>query len=59
MMTSDTNGRPDTSHAGLLAGHPLVSFFLIAYAAAWLVWAPVVLSGTGAGLEEVLPEVHV
>ena len=50
MMTSDTNGRPDTSHAGLLAGHPLVSFFLIAYAAAWLVWAPVVLSGSGAGL---------
>ena len=50
MMTSDTNGRPDTSHARPLAGHPLVFFFLIAYAAAWLVWAPVVLSETGAGL---------
>ena len=50
MMTSDTNGRPDTSHAGPLAGHPLAFFFLIAYAAAWLLWAPVVLSETGAGL---------
>jgi uncharacterized protein len=50
MMTSDTDGRPDTSHAGLLARHPLVCYFFIAFVAAWLVWAPVVLSATGAGL---------
>lgn len=49
-MTSDADARPNTSLAGLLARHPLVFFFLIAFAAAWLVWLPVVLSTTGTGL---------
>jgi uncharacterized protein len=49
-MSSDTNGRPSAIHMGLPTRHPLVFFFLIAFVAAWLVWAPVVLSATGAGL---------
>ena len=35
---------------GVLARHPLVSFFLIAYAGAWLLELPIVLSRTGTGL---------
>ena len=50
MMTSDANARPHTSRTGLLARHPLVFFFVIAYAGAWLVEMPVVLSQTGTGL---------
>src|SRR5919199_1633874 len=38
------------SGEGLLARHPLVFFFLIAYAGAWLVEVPVALSETGTGL---------
>ena len=34
----------------MLARHPLVFFFLIAYAGAWLVELPVVLSRPGTGL---------
>ena len=34
----------------LLARHPLVSYFLIAYAYSWLAWMPLVLSEDGAGL---------
>jgi membrane protease YdiL (CAAX protease family) len=34
----------------LLARHPLVSFFVMAYAFSWLVWMPLVLSEDGAGL---------
>jgi uncharacterized protein len=34
----------------LLARHPLVSFFVMAYAFTWLVWAPWVLGEDGAGL---------
>ncbi|HEY0575820.1 MAG TPA: type II CAAX endopeptidase family protein [Pseudonocardia sp.] len=49
-MTSDANARPHTSRTGLLARHPLVFFFVIAYAGAWLVEMPVVLSQTGTGL---------
>jgi membrane protease YdiL (CAAX protease family) len=49
-MSSDTNGRPSAIHTGLPTRHPLVFFFLIAFVAAWLVWAPVVLSATGTGL---------
>jgi membrane protease YdiL (CAAX protease family) len=38
-------------YKGLLARHPLVFFFIIAYAGSWLVWMPVVLSeGDGVGL---------
>ncbi|WP_445189271.1 hypothetical protein ACTXG6_19785 [Pseudonocardia sp. Cha107L01] len=47
MMTSDADPQARTSHTGLLACHPLVFFFVIAYAGAWLVELPVVLSQTG------------
>lgn len=49
-MTSDADPRPHTSRAGLLARHPLVFFFVIAYAGAWLVEVPLALSQTGTGL---------
>jgi membrane protease YdiL (CAAX protease family) len=42
--------RPDDARPGVLAGHPLVSFFVIAFAGAWVVELPVVLSRTGTGL---------
>jgi membrane protease YdiL (CAAX protease family) len=48
MATADA--RPHTSDAGLLARHPLVFYFVIAYGCAWLVELPVVLSRTGTGL---------
>jgi membrane protease YdiL (CAAX protease family) len=45
-----TGAGPTTVRAGLVARHPLAFFFIIAYAGAWLVEAPVVLSRTGTGL---------
>ena len=45
--------QPAAPHRGikaLLARHPLVSFFVIAYAGTWLVELPYVLSDYGAGL---------
>jgi uncharacterized protein len=38
------------SGEGLLTRHPLVFFFLIAYAGSWLVEVPIALSETGTGL---------
>src|SRR3954468_15911077 len=35
---------------GLLARHPLVSFFVMAFAFSWIVWSPWVLSEDGLGL---------
>src|SRR3712207_7138228 len=35
---------------GLLARHPLVSFFVMAYAFSWIVWSPWVLSEEGVDL---------
>ena len=49
MTTSEAVG-PDTARRGVLARHPLLFFFLIAFAATWLVEATVVLSQTGTGL---------
>jgi membrane protease YdiL (CAAX protease family) len=49
MTTSETAGA-DTARGGVLSRHPLSFFFLIAFAGAWLVEAPVVLSRTGTGL---------
>ena len=45
--------QPDAPSRGinaLLARHPLVFYFLFAYAFAWLVWVPLALSQDGAGL---------
>src|ERR687891_645099 len=35
---------------GLVAQHPLISFFVMAYAFSWIVWSPWVLSEEGVGL---------
>jgi uncharacterized protein len=37
-------------YKGLLARHPLVFFFVIAYAFSWLAWLPLLLSEDGVGL---------
>ena len=50
MTTSRVGSRSDEARPGLLARHPLVFFFVIAYAGAWLLELPVVLSRTGTGL---------
>jgi uncharacterized protein len=42
--------RPASAPQGLLARHPLVSFFVMAYAFSWIVWTPWVLGEDGAGL---------
>ena len=40
-VTTDTAAeRPGTPREGLLARHPLVFFFIIAYAGSWLVALP-------------------
>jgi membrane protease YdiL (CAAX protease family) len=38
------------TRTGLLARHPLVSFFVMAYAFTWIAWSPWVLSEEGVGL---------
>jgi membrane protease YdiL (CAAX protease family) len=50
MTTPDVGAPPDEARTGVLARHPLAFFFLIAYAGAWLLELPVVLSRTGTGL---------
>jgi len=50
MTTPEVAAPPDDARTGVLARHPLVFFFLIAYAGAWLLELPVVLSRTGTGL---------
>jgi membrane protease YdiL (CAAX protease family) len=42
--------QPAYARQSLLARHPLVSFFVMAYAFSWLVWTPWVLGEDGAGL---------
>lgn len=49
MTTSDV-ARPGEARTGVLARHPLVWFFAIAAAGAWIVELPVILSRTGTGL---------
>src|SRR3712207_4467334 len=51
MTTADNAAqRPSAAREGLLARHPLVSFFVIAYAGSWLVELPYVRFADGAGL---------
>jgi len=51
MATLDTAApRPGAARESLLARHPLVFFFLIAYAGTWFVELPYVLSEDGSGL---------
>jgi len=53
-MATATPVQPDAPRRGikaLLARHPLVFYFIIAYAFTWLAaWLPFVLSEDGAGL---------
>ncbi len=50
-MTTDAAAeRPDAAREGLLARHPLLFYFIIAYAGSWLVWMPLVLSERGTAL---------
>src|SRR4051794_38761561 len=51
VTTTDTAApQPGAAREGLLARHPLVFFFTIAYAGTWLVELPYVLSEDGSGL---------
>src|SRR5919199_4235549 len=50
MSVGNTSARPASPHRGLLARHPLISFFVMAFAFSWIVWSPWVLSEDGAGL---------
>jgi membrane protease YdiL (CAAX protease family) len=50
MTVDDASVQPASPLGGLLARHPLVFYFLIAYAGSWLVWMPLVLSEDGVGL---------
>jgi membrane protease YdiL (CAAX protease family) len=50
-MTIDTAAqRPGAAREGLLARHPLISFFVMAYAFSWIAWSPWYLSEEGVGL---------
>jgi uncharacterized protein len=49
-MTTDATPLPDAAREGLLARHPLVSFFVLAYAGSWLFQVPAALSEGGVGL---------
>jgi hypothetical protein len=50
MTTANASERPATTRGGLLARHPLVFPFLIAYAGTWLIAVPLALSANGVGL---------
>src|SRR5215211_6365589 len=50
MTTANASERPATARGGPLARHPLISYFLLAYAGSWLVTVPVALSANGVGL---------
>src|SRR5919107_6462393 len=51
LTTTDTAAqRPDAAREGLLARHPLISFFGMAFAFSWIAWSPWVLSEEGVGL---------
>ena len=51
MTTVDDNAQqPGAAREGLLARHPLISFFVLAFAFSWIAWSPWVLSEDGVGL---------
>src|ERR671926_155693 len=50
MSVSNTSARTAPPQRSLLARHPLISFFVMAFAFSWIVWSPWVLSEEGVGL---------
>jgi hypothetical protein len=50
MSTSNASVQVATSQRSLLARHPLISFFVMAYVFTWIVWSPWVLSEEGVSL---------
>jgi CAAX protease family protein len=46
----DVPAQPEPTRRSLLARHPLVGFFVMAYAFTWIVTSPWTLGGAGAGL---------
>jgi len=50
MLANDAPGQNANPHKGVLSRHPLVSYFIIAYAGSWLVVLPYLRSASGAGL---------
>ena len=50
MSLSNTSARPASPQRSLLARHPLISFFVLAYAFSWIAWSPWYLSQDGVGL---------
>src|SRR5215207_9016724 len=50
MTTANASERPSTPREGLLVRHPLIFYFLLAYAGTWLITVPLALSANGVGL---------
>jgi membrane protease YdiL (CAAX protease family) len=50
MTTANPPVQSASPDKGLLARHPLISFFVMAFAFSWIAWSPWVLSQEGAGL---------
>jgi hypothetical protein len=49
-MASDVAGRGPLAEHSLIVRHPLISYFVIAFAISWLIEATFVLSRDGSGL---------
>ena len=50
MSVGNASARLASPPRGLLARHPLISFFVMVYAFSWIAWSPWVLSEEGVGL---------
>jgi uncharacterized protein len=50
MTTANASERPATARGGLLARHPLIFYFLLAYSGTWVVTVPLALSANNVGL---------
>jgi CAAX protease family protein len=50
MSVGNASAHPASPQRGLLARHPLISFFVMAFAFSWIAWSPWVLSEEGVGL---------
>src|SRR5919206_2085976 len=50
MSGDNASVQPASPQGGLLARHPLISFFVLAFAFSWIAWSPWYLSEAGIGL---------